>query len=231
MKRTPTRSIQKLINDELSQWQKNKAKKEEEPAITVITVSREIGSGGTTIAVNLAKELGFTLYHQEIVQEMAESANISKKLVETLDKRGLSWLEETIASIVNERHLWPEEYLRHLMKVVGTIGRHGKAVIVGRGANFILPPDRILRIRVIAPKEKRVRAVAKREKISEAEAEKKVLRADADRRSFMRKYFYVDVADPFNYDVVINTDRTTIEAATESIIAGLNQFNAEVKKR
>ena len=97
--------------------------------------------------------------------------------------------------MANERYLWPDQFIRHLMKVIGTIGRHGSAVIVGRGANFVLPADACLRLRVIAPYEKRVANLARRYQIAEDEARKQVLKTDADRRSFSRKYFYADISD------------------------------------
>ena len=73
---------------------------------------------------------------------MAESAHVSVQLLETLDEKGATMLEEWISSLVDSRHLWPDQYLQHLMKIIGTIGKHGRAVVVGRGANFVLPPEK-----------------------------------------------------------------------------------------
>ena len=140
-----------------------------------------------------------------------------------------AWTTSTrdwISSLVYERHLWPDEYLQHLMKVIGTIGKHGRAVIVGRGAQFVLPPVDNLRVRVIAPMRKRIRNAVAELGVSESEAQKIILRTDADRRSFSRKYFYADVSDPINYDLVINMDRMDLETAAKTIIAALNQLNA-----
>ena len=91
------------------------------------------GSGGRIVATRLADKLGIAIFHQEVINEMAKSADVSEKLVETLDERGLSTLEDWISSLVHERHLWPDRYMQHLMKVVGTIGKHGRAVVVGAG--------------------------------------------------------------------------------------------------
>jgi cytidylate kinase len=195
--------------------------KEESGSISIITISREYGSGGVMIAEKLAKKMGYDLFHQEVIQEMAKSAQISKRFIQTLDEKGLSVLEESIASLINERHLWPDQYLRHLMRIVGTIGRHGRAVIVGRGANYIIPVEKILRICVICQLPVRIKNIAKRFNISEVEARKKVLNTDANRRAFTRKYFYTDASDPHNYDVVINTGRISYDTAVESIIDGL----------
>ena len=225
--KTSKRSIEKIVDDQVLQWNRSKAERKDiRSGIGVITVSRESGSGGTILAAKLAKELGFDLFHREVIQEMAESANISTRIVETLDEKGLSVLEDSIAAIIRDRHLWPDQFLKYLMKVVGTIGKHGCAVIVGRGAQFILPREENFRVRVIAPLTMRIHNVSHELDIPEAEAQKMILKTDADRRSFSRKYFYADVADPLNYDLVINTERMSIEAAVKSIIAALNQINA-----
>lgn len=221
------RSIEKIVDDQVLQWNRSKAeRKDARSGIDVITVSRESGSGGTILAAKLAQELGFDLFHREVIQEMAESANISTRIVETLDEKGLSVLEDSIASIIRDRHLWPDQFLKYLMNVVGTIGKHGCAVIVGRGAQFILPSEENFKVRVIAPLTMRIRNVSRELDISESDAQKMILKTDSDRRSFSRKYFYADVADPLNYDLVINTERMKIEAAVKSIISALNQINA-----
>jgi len=225
--KTSRRSIEKIVDDQVLQWNRIKAEtKDVKSRISVVTISRESGSGGTIIAEKLASELAFDLFHREVIQEMAESANISTRIVETLDEKGLSVLEDSVAAMIRDRHLWPDEFLRYLMKVVGTIGKHGRAVIVGRGAQFILSENENLKVRVIAPLAMRIHNVAKAQDMSESEAQKRILKNDSDRRSFSRKYFYADVTDPLNYDLVINTARMSIDAGVKAIIAALNQLNA-----
>jgi len=224
---TSRRSTEKIVNDQILQWNRTRVeKKDEQKGVRVITISREAGSGGTLIAGKLAKDLGFDLFHREIIQEMAESANISTRLLETLDEKGLSVLEESLAAMIRDRHLWPDEYMHHLLKVVGTIGKHGRAVIVGRGAQFILPFDETLNVRVIAPLALRIYNVAHELDIDEGEAERLILKKDADRRSFTRKYFYTDISDARQYDLIINTARVTVDVGVEIIKAALAQMNA-----
>jgi len=225
--KTSRRSIEKIVDDQVFQWNRIKAEKKDVQArINVVTISRESGSGGTILAKELAEELGFDLFHREVIQEMAESANISTRIVETLDEKGLSTLEDSVASMIRERHLWPDEFLRYLMKVVGTIGKHGRAVIVGRGAQFILAQNENLKVRVIAPLPMRIQNVAQALDMTESEAQKRILKNDSDRRSFSRKYFYADVTNPLNYDLVINTNRMSIDAGVKSVVAALNHLNS-----
>lgn len=212
------KSIQQIIEEQVQRWRVSTLEKQVKPAKRcVISISREPGSGGRIIAAELANKLRFDLFHQEVLHQMAQSANVDTRLVETLDEKGLNLLEETISSVVNEHHLWPDEYLKHLMKVVGVIAEHGCCVLVGRGANFILPKERCLRVRVVAPLQVRVKRVCKEFGLSPEDAKRRVIRTESDRRAFIRKYFYADVADPLNYDLTINTEYLSVADAVESI--------------
>jgi cytidylate kinase len=218
---TSARSIEKIVDEQVRKWQYiNQERAQPLASHPVITVSREPGSGGRIIAQKLGEVLGLDVFHQEVIHAMAKSADVSARLLESLDEKGLNVLEEWIASLVDDRHLWPDRYLRHLMKVVVTVGKHGGAVVVGRGANFILPPARRLRLRVCAPRDIRVHRVAEDFKVSRAKAQKRIIRTESDRQAFIRKYFNADIADPSHYDLLINTGELEIGdavAAAQSV--------------
>jgi len=114
--------------------------------------------------------------------------------------------------------LWPGVYLDHLMKVVAAIASHGDAVIVGRGANFLIPPEDRMSIRVIAPFDIRVKNVAKTYGVTRDEAKRRVINRENRRAAFIRQSFNADVANPKNYDLVINTGRGDIDAAIGAVI-------------
>jgi len=221
--KTKTRSIEQMIEEQVRRWQiMRKEEKKEEERISVVTFSREHGSGGDILAERLAKKLGYELFHQEVLHNMAESARVSVQFLETLDEKGVSVLDEWISSLVDRRHLWPDRYLQHLMKIVGTIGNHGQAIIIGRGSNFVLPPDKRLSIRVIAPMEERIRNVSKELDITVEEAKQRVIKTESDRKAFIKKYFNADIADIFNYDLIINTENLSIDDAINIINGALN---------
>ena len=216
------KSIPRITEEQVQRWQiMRKEEKEEKRGISIITISREPGSGGRIIASRLAEKLGIDIFHQEVINEMAKSADVSEKLVETLDERGLSILEDWISSLVHERHLWPDRYMQHLMKVVGTIGKHGRAVVVGRGANFILPPEKRFAVRIVADQTWRIQNVAKEFDITPGEAKRRVMRTESDRRAFIRKYFNADIADPTNYDLVVNTATLDLDDTVKVISSAL----------
>jgi cytidylate kinase len=212
------RSIERIVEEQVKNWHLSQVKRrKKKTAAPVITISREPGSGGRLLAQEIAKKHALDLFHQEVLHKMAASAKVNATLLGTIDERGLNTLENWIASLVHERHLWPDQYLQHLMKVIGIIGKHGGAVVVGRGANYILPPENRFRVRVVAPLEVRVDNVARDFDVSREEAKKRVIRTDSDRRAFIRKYFNAEISDPTQYDLVINTENIDIETAAKTV--------------
>ena len=212
------KTIEQIIEEQFQKWQIHKyTEKVASRPTPVITISREPGSGGRIIAKSVAETYGLDLFHQEVIHQMAENTQISTQILKTLDEKVLSVLEDYISSTVHKRHLWPNQYLRHLMKIIGAIGKHGKAVVVGRGANFILPPQERFRVRVVAPREMRIENVAKTYNVPSEDARRRILRTESDRQAFIRKYFYADIDDPNNYDLVINMATLSIEAAVAAV--------------
>jgi cytidylate kinase len=220
------KTIEKMIDEQVKKWELTRAeKKVDEQRISVFTISREPGSRGGIIAKELADNLNLDLFHQEILHEMAKSAKVSTMLLETLDEKAFSLLQDWTATLIHRNHLWPYQYLRHLMNVIGTIGKHGNAVLVGRGANFILDPESIFRIRIVAPFELRVKNVAREFGASMDEAKRRVIKTESDRKAFIRKYFHSDIASPINYDLTLNTETISTESALEAISSVLYRRN------
>lgn len=230
--RTKGKSIEQMIEEQVRKWQFSKTEPKAEVTFRpIVTISREPGSGGNIIGERLARRLDMDLFHQKVIHEMAKSAKVSARLLETLDEKGLSVLDDWMAYLVDFRHMWPDQYIKHLMKVIGAIGRHGGAVLIGRGANFILPPERRFSLRVIAPFEVRAANVARNHQVSEKEARQRITKTDSQRRAFIRKYFNTSIADPFNYDMVVNTGNMSIDGAVEAITAVLGmEVTGQAKK-
>jgi len=111
--------------------------------------------------------------------------------------------------------------MQHLLRVIATIGKHGNTVILGRGANFILPREEILRIRVVAPLAVRVKNIADWLKVSFEEAKEYIQKIDLERKDFIKKYFKADIDNPENNDLVINLEKLSIETAIEIVKAAL----------
>lgn len=216
------KAIHQLIEEQVRRWEILRKEKSEQKTLPVITLSREPGSGGKQVAKLVSERLGLEVFHQELINAMAEDADTSTRVIRTLDERGVSMIEDWVSAAISERHLWPDEVAHVMMRVIGTIGRHGKALIVGRGANFILPPENRFRVRIIAPLEMRVICVAETYGVSKEQAKRRVLRTESDRRAFIRKYFHSDIVDPANYDMILNTGTLSVESVAAAICSAIS---------
>ena len=222
--------MDKMVQQQLDKWRKllDKGLKqglniENFKGGPIITISREPGSGGSEIARRLARALNMDLIGGQIIQHVADSAKMSRRVIESLDEKGVTFRDTLLSSLFGEYRPWPGEFLQHLTRVIGTIGVFGNVIIVGRGANHVLPPEKAFKVRIIAPLEYRIKNFIDDRGYPRSEAEKYVLKTENDRKAFVRKYFNADVADPKHYDIVINTGGMTLEAATGAIIAAFKK--------
>ncbi|MDX1707245.1 MAG: cytidylate kinase-like family protein [Desulfobacterales bacterium] len=220
---TKKQSVEQFVKQQIRKWEIPPAKAAQKPGvrISVITLNMEPGSGGTRVAQIAAERLGFDYFHRDIIQGIAQSARIRASVIDTIEKERLSGIEDFIASLYKNQYLYPGIYMQHLLKVINAIADHGQAVIVGRGANFILPPERRFSVRVIAPLEIRIQNVVGTYGVKEAEARQRVVRREAKRGAFVRKSYDADISDPENYDLTLNTGRMPIPSAAEAIIAAI----------
>ena len=223
MQRTTSRSLDQLVGDQIAKWQRQRAAEKKKTVAhrpsPCITISRDPGSGGTQIARILAKDLGMDLIGVQIIQQIAERADISEKVIATLDEKEVRLRDFWLDSLFRTRHIWPDEYLHHLTKVIGTIGKHGNAIVMGRGGQFILPPEDTFRVRFIAPRDIRIRNVMKDSNTDLENSERYVYKTEADRNAFHCKHFRADWKDPLHYDLVVNTGHMGAEAAAASVKA------------
>lgn len=225
------RSVQQLANQQILRWlgERKRAQELSSPGSTspasrvrnaqkpVITVSRQYGAYGGEMGRIVARILDIDFHAQELVHQIAGHADVRKQVVEALDERSQSGLQLWVDELISLRRFEASDYLKSLSETLVAIARHSRSVIVGRGGHLILDPERTLRIRAIAPLEKRIGYVAEREGMSKLEAKVKCTRVDEEREEFFRKNFDSDITDPAGYDLVINTGTLSLEACAQVV--------------
>jgi hypothetical protein len=82
------KAMHQLIEEQVRRWEILRKEKQEDKTLPVITLSREPGSGGKLVAKAVADRLGLDLFHQEIINAMAENADTTTRVIRTLDERG-----------------------------------------------------------------------------------------------------------------------------------------------
>jgi hypothetical protein len=167
--------------------------------MTVIAMTREMGTLGKDVAREFARRNSYTVFHHELVESPGER---NRRDEESEVYRFLEGSEEGIEAWRTNRakggYLTPEE--------VFEIAREGDALIRGWGACRLLKSvPNVLSVRILAPMDFRINQIKLRLGVDERTAQREIERSDAAHgRTFLR-FFDSDWRDPVNYDVVLNT--------------------------
>ncbi len=205
--------------------------------MAVITISRQFGSHGDTVAQLLCDRLGYRYFDKNLMMGLAAQAGVAPEKVVDLsdDKHRARSLVERLfsnyAAPMADPAAWAagaafnaEELAMaaQVKSLIRAAHREGQVVIVGRGGQVVLAglPD-VLHVRVMAPPELRIRRHQERAGVTEAAAREQVLKRDEASADFVRHYYDADLADPALYDLIINTAKVTPSVAADLIIKAM----------
>lgn len=191
--------------------------------MAIITISREMGSGGIPIAHQAAEKLGYTLVDGDAIAEVAVEYGLTLETLEKVDEKPPAFIER-----IDEKL---EIAQRRVELILLEYAHKGNIIIYGRGGQDLLKGiNSVLRVRITAPFEERVERWSEREWLDPELARILVRKSDQQRAGFIKYYFDRDWADPLNYDLVINTWRLSEETAVKLICDGIKDANlAEMK--
>jgi cytidylate kinase len=183
-----------------------------------ITISREAGARGTSVATAIGQQLHWPVYDKEILDKIGEEMRRPPRQLEAVDERPGNWLEECLSGLLSYYRVTGDAYFKYLLGTVQALGTVGRCVIVGRGANYILPAATTLRVRLVASREDRVRVMTAQLGLSEHEAATWVGKTERQRVEFVKHYLGKEVSDPHAYDLVLNMSRLSTEDGAEVIV-------------
>ena len=225
--------LEKLVNKAIERSQLKKVEKLKFKADwnPDITISRDPGSGGKLVAKKLAKLLGWQFFNKSLMLKLSEELHIPTAELAHVDEHTRSWVADTFHSIFNPSYVSDLRYINHLKKILLHASKIGDMVILGRGANVILPHDKCLRVRITASFETCVDNTFKYENFkTKLDATKHVRHVQTQRNQFIRQYFGINPHNPWNYDLVISTDHISLDQAVQIIIqAYLAKFPKQAK--
>lgn len=200
--------------------------------MSVLCISRQFGAGGKTLGERLAKRLGWTFVYDHVLDEVAKEAKVSPEWVEAVDKEAGDWLMRFVNSLVAsnfiERHLGDnlhdfdeKRYRQFLGKVMNSVADRGKAVILGRGAQFFLAnrPD-AYRVFLVASYEDRIKFMMDHYDLSEEKAVHLVEKEVRRRYRFVEGMGVQNPDDPCHYHLVVNTSLLDLDQS-ENLIFGM----------
>lgn len=188
-----------------------------QPRGLTVALSREAGARGTTIAHKLGQLLGWQVFDQEMIDYLIVNDAGRAQIVAELSDGGRTWVETRFRKLVGERGLKVEQETENLIRLVLAVAARGDAVIVGRGAGFLLPAETTLHVRIVAPFESRVNFLAQTLRQTREEAAEEVRTRDDRRARYLTRSLLCNPSDPTVYDVIVNSGRLGVEGASQFI--------------
>jgi cytidylate kinase len=180
--------------------------------MSIITISRGTASGGQALAERVAAKLGWPCLSNEVIVEAAKRYNIPEpELVKAFEKAPTFWEKLTASRRV---------YLTFVQAAMCGYAEQGNLVYHGHAGHALLPGIRhVLKVRLVAPLEYRIRAVMERNsRLDRKGAIRYINQVDEERTSRMRYLFDVDWRDPYQYDLILSLDKLTVDTACDLVI-------------
>ena len=186
-------------------------------AKSILTISHMYGSGGSRIARDLGRRLGWTVWEKEIVRKISAQYKVSEEYVDAKDERVDSFIErmvglfgmggfESAYDIPPPLWLNDAQLVRMTRSLIEEVGEGGQAIIVGRGGNYVLA-DRpnALHVFLLAPLEARIKRVMEADGLSRDEAAQRITDMDRLRADYVHTFYHDDWRDPSRYHLSIDS--------------------------
>lgn len=195
----------------------------------VVTISRQFGSGGYTLAQIVAERLGYKFLYEEIIDSIAEQAKVSIEAVKAFESEGLDGLnifgrpssKRFMDHIFDSQRKYMDgpTYVRLLKEIIPRLAEKDNVVILGRGAQFILK-DRpnTMHVLCVADKEDRNRFMQKRYDLAGAAAADAVTRQSKRRMKLLKLFHHEDFDLPHYYDLVLNLSKLSMDQAVNLVV-------------
>jgi len=206
--------------------------------MAVVTITRQHGAGGSLVAQLVARALGWTVIDNEFVEAVASRAGLTVETVAAHEERAPSLMERLVSTLATaspemfvpagstDEGPTEEQIVRVTARIIAEAAQHGRAVLVGRGAQAVLASSErgeTLHVWVVAPREARLATLMQRLGVDEKAAAAAMDDSEANRDRYVHKWHGRSRPDPANYHIVVNTGFLGYEAAADLIVAAARQ--------
>ena len=205
----------------------------------VITINRELGSGGHTVGRKLAEKLGVQFFDKALIKSLEEKYHLTAEEIEKLKGRKHNWWEDfkRVARIGEGWNMGYTQQYSHLdakslpdimttdeifkaeTEILQGVAEHESCVVTGRSGFFVFRqhPNHIS-ILIQASMPFRMERVMRKQEIGEDEARKIIEQVDTMRENYVTQYTGTSRYDTRNYDLVIKTDGKTEDEIVNIIL-------------
>ena len=202
----------------------------------VITINRELGSGGRTVGLKLAEKLGVQFYDKAVVKAIEEKYNLNVEEIEKLKGKKHNWWSDLkrVVSVgggimgvpyysVSEGEVTvkttTDEMFKTETQILKGIAEEESCVLAGRSGFFVFRnhPNH-LSILIQASMESRIKRLMGKQNLSEEEARKTINKVDEMRENYVNRYTGTSRYDTRNYDIVLRADGKTEDELVDIIM-------------
>lgn len=202
----------------------------------VITINRELGSGGRTVGEKLAERLGVSFYDKALIKALEEKYHLTVEEIEKLKGQKNNWWSDfkRVVSVGGALHqssyyqvpvgskselLTTADLFHAETEILEGIAVNESCVIAGRCGFFVFRnhPNH-LSILILAPLEYRIQRVMRKKGLSHEDAEKIIRQVDRMRENYVTKYTNSSRYDARNYNLVISSDERTEDEIADLIV-------------
>jgi cytidylate kinase len=180
-----------------------------------VTISRQTGAGGHTVAEALAQDLNingtlgsdpWAVFDRNLVEKVLEDHYLPSRLARFMPEDRVSEIEDALEEMCG-LHPRSETLVDKMAETILRLAELGNVILIGRGANVVTNRlDYVFHVRLVGSLAKRIEYVQREQRIEKEAAREFICLEDRGRRRYLKKYFDREIDDPLLYHLVINTD-------------------------
>ena len=194
----------------------------------IITINRELGSGGRTVGRKLAEKLGVEYFDKAVIKALEERYNLSAEQIEHLKGQKTGWWEQFKRKMtfsdseyeLNRTNIETEDVFRAETQILQALAKDQSCVIAGRTAFYMFREHtNHLSILIQASMLSRMARVAREQNMTKEQARLVIDKVDKMRENYVREFTGTSRYDTRNYQLVLSMDELTEDAAVDLILA------------
>ena len=200
----------------------------------IITINRELGSGGRTVGRKLAEKLGVEYFDKAVIKALEERYNLTAEQIEHLKGQETGWWAEFKRKMtfseteyeLNQTNIETEDVFRAETQILKALAKDQSCVIAGRTAFYMFRehPNH-LSILIQASMLNRMERVAREQNMTKEQARLVIDKVDKMRENYVKEFTGTSRCDARNYHLVINMDDLTEDAAVELILTYIRSMS------
>lgn len=201
----------------------------------VITINRELGSGGRTIGRKLAERLNVKFYDKALIKELTKKFELSVEELEKVKASKRNWWNDFVQGYLNRYNVeerfnvevnvaTTENIFRVESQFLKKLAADESCVIAGRSGFYIFRNEpNAIKILIQSTMEKRIERVMEKQGLTEEEAKTVIAKVDKGREHYTQQFSGTSRYDTRNYDLVINVANLTEDEAVDIIMNYINK--------